>query len=204
MVNNLPVIDTLEWITSEKPVEYEAALKFMTERVDGIIKGEQSECIWLVEHPPIYTAGTSADRSDLINPELFPVYQTGRGGEYTYHGPGQRIAYIMLDLNRRRRDVRWFVQEIERWIIDVCGQFGIIAERRGGRVGLWVQDDESDQSREAKIAAIGIRLRRWVSFHGVSLNVSPNLEHYSGIVPCGISEHGVTSFEALQKTTDTQ
>ena len=205
MVNILPEIEAIEWKVSSEPVPYEAAIQFMEERVAEIAAGRASECIWLLEHPPLYTAGTSAQEADLLTPDRFPVYKTGRGGEYTYHGPGQRIAYIMLDLNRRRRDVRWFVCQIESWIIAVCGHFGVKAERREGRVGLWVERQDKPllidgTCPEDKIAAIGIRMRRWVSFHGVSLNVSPSLEHFSGIVPCGISEHGVTSFEDLGVT----
>lgn len=202
MVNNVLVEQQVEWKISPEPVSYPDALAFMENRVAAIAAGEAAECIWLLEHPPLYTAGTSARESDLLTPERFPVYQTGRGGEYTYHGPGQRVVYIMLDLNKRRRDVRWLVCEIEQWAIDVCAAFGITAERRDGRVGLWVpqQGDAGGQDglvREDKIAAIGIRLRRWVSFHGMSLNVNPALEHFSGIVPCGISEHGITSFHKL-------
>lgn len=201
MVNN-PIIDgVIQWKISSEPVSYPDALSFMEKRVDDIIKGSASECIWLLEHPPIYTAGTSAQSSDLLFPERFPVYETGRGGEYTYHGPGQRIAYVMLDLNQRRKDVRWFVRELEAWIIDACARFGITAERREGRVGLWVErDGDSFGHREDKIAALGIRLRRWVSFHGVSINIAPDLEHFSGIVPCGIAEHGITSFSELGKS----
>ena len=200
MVNNLLVDQQVEWKISAAPVSYPDALEFMEQRVAKIASAGAPECIWLLEHPPLYTAGTSARESDLLTPERFPVYKTGRGGEYTYHGPGQRVVYIMLDLNRRRRDVRWLVCEIEQWAIDVCAAFGITAERRDGRVGLWVQRDGDGQNgpaREDKIAAIGIRLRRWVSFHGMSLNINPALEHFTGIVPCGISEHGVTSFDQL-------
>lgn len=200
MVNNLLIDGDIQWKTNLKPVSYPEALSFMEKRVDDIINGRATECIWLLEHPAIYTAGTSAQSSDLLFPDRFPVYETGRGGEYTYHGPGQRIAYVMLDLNRRRKDVRWFVRELEGWIIDACARFGITAERREGRVGLWVERDRgSFGRREEKIAALGIRLRRWVSFHGVSINIAPDLEHFSGIVPCGIAEHGVTSFSELGK-----
>ncbi len=174
----------------------------MEARVAEISAGEAPECIWLLEHPPLYTAGTSARDKDLLTPDRFPVYKTGRGGEFTYHGPGQRIIYVMLDLNRRAKDVRWFVNELEGWVIDACGHLGVKAERREGRVGLWVAQTSEGRSREDKIAALGIRLRKWVSFHGISINVAPDLEHFSGIVPCGISEHGVTSFKALGRDTD--
>lgn len=202
MVNIKPEISAIEWKISDAPVLYDEAISFMEERVADIAAGRAPECIWLLEHPALYTAGTSAEASDLLTPNRFPVYKTGRGGEYTYHGPGQRIAYIMLDLNKRRRDVRWFVSEIESWIIAVCARFEVTAERRDGRVGLWVERGDkpltiNGQPAEDKIAAIGIRMRRWVSFHGVSLNVAPDLEHFNGIVPCGISEYGVTSFQDL-------
>lgn len=202
MVNIMPEISAIEWKISDAPVLYDEAISFMEERVAHIAAGRAPECIWLLEHPALYTAGTSAEASDLLTPDRFPVYKTGRGGEYTYHGPGQRIAYIMLDLNKRRRDVRWFVSEIESWIIAVCARFEVTAERRDGRVGLWVERGDkpltiNGQPAEDKIAAIGIRMRRWVSFHGVSLNVAPDLEHFNGIVPCGISEYGVTSFQDL-------
>lgn len=202
MVNIASHFADVEWKKSDAPVAYPEAVAFMEARVAEIAAGRASECIWLLEHPPLYTAGTSAKTDDLLTPERFPVFEAGRGGEYTYHGPGQRIVYIMLDLNKRRRDVRWFVCEIEGWIIDVCAELGVKAERRAGRVGLWVERPDkapapSGLVAEDKIAAIGIRMRRWVSFHGASLNVRPELEHFSGIVPCGISEHGVTSFADL-------
>ncbi|GJM01598.1 MAG: octanoyltransferase [Rhodomicrobium sp.] len=205
MVNILPEMADVEWKSSDELVPYPEAIDFMEARVADIAAGRASECIWLLEHPPLYTAGTSAKEDDLLTSERFPVYKTGRGGEYTYHGPGQRIAYIMLDLNKRRRDVRWFVGEIEGWVIETCAKLGVTAERREGRVGLWVQRPEKGMAfdgrpLEDKIAAIGIRMRRWVSFHGVSINVSPQLEHFSGIVPCGITEHGVTSFQDLGLT----
>lgn len=199
MVNKPPKSPEIEWKVSSSPVDYDQALTFMEQRVAQISQGEAKECIWLLEHPSLYTAGTSARREDLLTPDRFQVYKTGRGGEYTYHGPGQRIAYVMLDLNKRRKDVRWFVDELEGWVIDVCAHFGIKAERREGRVGLWVQQTNQGIRQEDKIAAIGIRMRKWVSFHGISINVAPNLEHFSGIVPCGISQHGVTSFQKLGK-----
>ena len=192
----------VEWRTSEGPVDYPDALAWMEARVEAILAGHAPECIWLVEHPPLYTAGTSARPADLIAPDRFPVYAARRGGQYTYHGPGQRVAYVMLDLNRRGRDVRRFVAALEAWIVDALGEFGLSAGTRPGRVGVWVNRPERPPGRdggtaEAKIAAIGVRLRRWVSFHGVSVNVEPDLSHYAGIVPCGISEHGVTSLVDL-------
>ena len=165
----------------------------MEQRVAGILSGSEKELVWLLEHPPLYTAGTSADISDLKAPDRFPVYNAGRGGQYTYHGPGQRIAYVLLDLKKRNSDVRAFVNDLESWIIDVLAQYQVKGEKRDGRVGVWV----GRGSREDKIAAIGVRVRRWVSFHGISINVDPDLSHYSGIVPCGISEHGVTSLVDL-------
>ena len=198
MVNKMEIPSTVTWITSENPQPFNDSLSFMEQRVDEIIAGEASETIWLLEHPSLYTAGTSAKAQDLLTPERFPVFETGRGGEYTYHGPGQRIIYVMLDLNKRKKDVRWFVSELESWVIDVCAVLGVSVDRRDGRVGLWVEKGELGLQQESKIAAIGIRLRRWVSFHGISINVSPNLEHFSGIVPCGLHDYGVTSFEALK------
>ncbi len=192
----------VEWKISDGQIPYPDALEFMDERVTAIAAGTANECIWLLEHPPLYTAGTSATPDDLADPDRFPVYQTGRGGEYTYHGPGQRVAYVMLDLKAREPDVRRFVTALEAWIIAVLSRFNIRGERRDDRVGVWVPRPEKKPSAtgvpaEDKIAAIGIRLRRWVSFHGISLNVDPDLEHYSGIVPCGIRDHGVTSLHDL-------
>jgi len=181
------------WAISPAPVGYRTAESAMAERARAIAEGQDSELVWLLEHPPLYTAGTSAKATDLIAPNRFPVFNTGRGGQFTYHGPGQRIAYAMLDLRRRKPDVRAFVFELEGWLIDTLGELGVSAERRQGRVGLWVARD----GHEDKIAAIGIRVSRWVSFHGISLNVDPDLSHYDGIVPCGITEHGVTSLSAL-------
>lgn len=183
----------IEWIIADKPVPYEEAILSMEQRVKDIREGNAKELIWLIEHPPLYTAGTSADGADLITPDRFPVYKAGRGGQYTYHGPGQRVAYVMLDLKKRNADVRAFVQDMEDWIVDVLAQYQIKGEKRDGRVGVWVDRG----FREDKIAAIGVRVRRWVSFHGISVNVDPDLSHYSGIVPCGISEHGVTSLVDL-------
>ncbi|MGH1405731.1 MAG: lipoyl(octanoyl) transferase LipB [Rhodomicrobiaceae bacterium] len=197
MVNKTDIECDVHWKISDFPVPYPDAIEFMEKRVEQIHKGEKSECIWLLEHPPLYTAGTSAEEKDLLTPNRFPVYQTGRGGEYTYHGPGQKIAYIMLDLNKRKKDVRWFIHEVEGWIIDICSEFNIKCTRREGRVGLWVPQPQRGPDIDDKIAAIGIRLRKWVSFHGLSLNLEPNLEHFNGIVPCGIKEHGITSFKKL-------
>ncbi len=170
----------------------------MEARVAGILAGTQNECIWLVEHPPLYTAGTSAKVQDLTEPDRFDVFTTKRGGQYTYHGPGQRVAYVMLDVGTRGHDVRKFVQQLETWVIESLAQFNVTGEIREGRVGVWVQRPEkpltlAGQPAEDKIAAIGIRLRKWISFHGISLNVEPDLKHFDGIVPCGITEHGVTS-----------
>lgn len=190
----------VEWRISSTPVPYEDALTEMTQRVDSIIAGRAKECIWLLEHPPLYTAGTSAQQSDLLDRNRFPVHRTGRGGQYTYHGPGQRIAYVMLDLKRRKRDVRAFVCALEDWIIGTLSDFGVAGERRNERIGVWVRRPELSETREDKIAAIGVRVRRWVTFHGLSLNVNPDLEHFSGIVPCGVTDHGVTSLEGLGVT----
>lgn len=179
----------IEWKISDDLIPYDVALAEMEERVAAIRESQAPELIWLLEHPPLYTAGTSAEESDLVSPDKFPVYNAGRGGQYTYHGPGQRIAYVLLDLKKRNSDVRAFVQDLENWVIDVLSQYHIKGEKRDGRIGVWV----ARGSREDKIAAIGVRVRRWVSFHGISINVEPDLSHYDGIVPCGIAEHGVTS-----------
>lgn len=191
----------VDWIISNGLIEYETALAEMEARVAAIHAGKADEAIWLLEHPPLYTAGTSAKSADLIDAR-FPVIETGRGGQYTYHGPGQRIVYVMLDLNRRGRDVRQFVASLEAWVIAALAEFGVTGEIREGRVGVWVTRPEKPplfdgSPREDKIAAIGVKLRRWVSFHGISINVEPDLTHYSGIVPCGISGHGVTSLVDL-------
>lgn len=192
----------VEWRITEGLTPYPEALAWMEDRVAAILSGEADECVWLLEHPPLYTAGTSAKRADLVDPDRFPVYEARRGGEYTYHGPGQRVAYVMLDLNRRGRDVRRFVAALEAWVIATLDSFQVKGERREGRVGVWVQRPDKPpgpggEPAEDKIAAIGVRLRRWVSFHGVSINVDPELSHYAGIVPCGIAEHGVTSLVDL-------
>ena len=183
----------LEWRVQPGLQPYPEAVAAMEARVHAIRAGAAPELVWLVEHPPLYTAGTSARPEDLLAPDRFPVHRTGRGGEFTYHGPGQRVAYLMLDVGRRGRDVRRFVRSIEAWLIAALAAFGVIGERREGRVGIWVERPGG----EDKIAAIGLRLRRWVSFHGMSLNVDPELGHYDGIVPCGIDGHGVTSLAAL-------
>ena len=183
----------VEWAIAESPVAYADAVAVMESRVAAILAGEAPEQIWLVEHPPLYTAGTSSDPAHLLAPDRFPVFRTGRGGEYTYHGPGQRVAYVMLDLNRRQRDVRRFVATLEDWIIASLAVFNVQAGRRKNCVGIWVDRPDKGAAKQDKIAAIGIRIRRWVTFHGVALNVDPILEHFSGIVPCGISGQGVTS-----------
>lgn len=192
----------IDWITSPGLTDYSEALAFMEERVEAIRAGTAPECIWLLEHPPLYTAGTSAKPSDLIAPDRFPVYEARRGGQYTYHGPGQRVAYVMLDVAARGRDVRCFVRDLENWVIAALADFNITGNIRPGRVGVWVDRPEKPPlpdgaPREDKIAAIGIRLRKWVSFHGISINVEPDLTHFDGIVPCGITGHGVTSLVDL-------
>ncbi|MBY3756797.1 lipoyl(octanoyl) transferase LipB [Azospirillum formosense] len=189
----------VEWRISDTPVPYPDALAEMEARVEAIRAGTAPELVWLLEHPPLYTAGTSAREEDLLEPGRFPVYQAGRGGQFTYHGPGQRVAYVMLDLKTRGADIRAFVQDLEEWLIRTLAAFNIRGERREGRVGIWVDKGPygGAPGQEDKIAAIGVRVRRWVSFHGVALNVEPDLSHFAGIVPCGISEHGVTSIVAL-------
>ena len=184
----------LDWRISDTPVPYDEAIGFMEARVAGIVGGDAPETVWLLEHPPLYTAGTSAAPDELLDTSILPVFQTGRGGRYTYHGPGQRVAYVMLDLRQRGRDVRAYVRNLEQWIITALDQFNIRGERRDGRVGIWV---DRGGGREDKIAAIGVRVRHWVTFHGISINVEPDLAHYSGIVPCGIEDQGVTSLVDL-------
>jgi lipoyl(octanoyl) transferase len=191
-----------EWRIEPGLTDYDEAVAFMEARAAAIAAGEAGELIWLVEHPPLYTAGTSAKPADLIAPDRFPVYESRRGGQYTYHGPGQRVVYVMLDLNQRGRDVRAFVKQLENWVIATLAEFNITGEIREGRVGVWVERSDkplgiNGQPQEDKIAAIGVRLRKWVSFHGISINVDPDLEHFSGIVPCGITAHGVTSLVDL-------
>ncbi|NUT00832.1 MAG: lipoyl(octanoyl) transferase LipB [Sphingomonas sp.] len=187
----------IEWRVSDGLVDYAEALTFMETRAAAIRAGEAAECVWLLEHPPLFTAGTSADPAELFNPSGFPVHEAGRGGRYTYHGPGQRVGYLMLDLERRGRDVRRLVHSLEGWIIATLAELGVAAHRANGRIGIWV----GDGPEEAKIAALGIRIKRWVTLHGFAINVSPDLSHFGGIVPCGISEFGVTSLEALGKET---
>jgi lipoyl(octanoyl) transferase len=185
--------DAIEWRVSEGLVPYPEALAEMEARAAAIRAGEARELIWLLEHPPLYTAGTSADPAELFNPEGFPVYDAGRGGRYTYHGPGQRVGYLMLDLDRRGRDVRRFVHALEGWLIDSLGALGVAAWRSPGRIGIWVDRD----GVEAKIGALGLRVRRWVTLHGFSVNLAPQMSHFSGIVPCGIAESPVTSLAEL-------
>lgn len=198
----LPGSAPVEWRIEPGLTPYPQALEVMEARADAIRAGSAPELVWLVEHPPLYTAGTSAHAEDLIEPDRFPVFAAGRGGEYTYHGPGQRVAYVMLDLKRRREDVRAFVAALEQWIIATLAAFNVRGERREDRVGVWVVRPDrppmpDGSPAEDKIAAIGIRLRRWVSFHGIAINVEPDLGHFGGIVPCGVQDHGVTSLVDL-------
>ena len=187
----------IEWRVSSAPVAYADALAFMDERAAAIRAGTARECVWLLEHPPLFTAGTSADPAELMNPLGFPVFDAGRGGRYTYHGPGQRVGYVMLDLDKRGKDIRCFVHGLEQWMIDALARFGVNAHRSAGRIGIWV----GDGATEAKIGALGVRVKRWVTLHGFAINVDPDLAHFGGIVPCGISEFGVTSLAALGKQT---
>lgn len=187
----------VQWTVSAAPVAYPDALAAMEARVAAIQAGKAGEMIWLLEHPPLYTAGTSAKPADLLEPERFPVYPVGRGGQYTYHGPGQRVVYVMLDLARRQKDVRLFVATLERWIVDALAILGVTGETRAGRTGIWVARPETGPDAADKIAAIGLRVRHWVSFHGISINVAPDLSHYRGIVACGIHDSGVTSLADL-------
>lgn len=193
----IPLTMRVEWQNSDAAVDYPTAIARMDERVAAIRSGDARELVWLLEHPALYTAGTSAKPGDLLIADRFPVYQTGRGGQYTYHGPGQRVAYVMLDLSRRGADIRQYVCQLEEWLIRSLTHFGIDGRRRQGRVGIWV---DRGGGREDKIAAIGVRVRRWVTFHGIALNVDPDLSHFDGIVPCGIRHHGVTSIWALGHT----
>ena len=191
----MEMIDGIEWRVSEAPVPYEEAFAFMNQRAAAIREGGARECIWLLEHPPLFTAGTSADPAELFNSLGFPVFEAGRGGRYTYHGPGQRVGYVMLDLEKRGKDVRCFVHSLEQWMIDALARLGVNAHRSEGRIGIWVGDGPG----EAKIGALGVRVKRWVTLHGFSLNVDPNLTHFGGIVPCGIAEFGVASLASLGK-----
>ncbi|MDA1089086.1 MAG: lipoyl(octanoyl) transferase LipB [Proteobacteria bacterium] len=193
----------VEWRISDAPVAYTDAISYMEQRVEDIHAGRVAEMVWLLEHPPLYTAGTSAEDAELLDPDRFPIYRTGRGGRYTYHGPGQRIAYVMIDLKGRGNDVRGFVHDLEDWIIRALAQFNVIGETFDDRVGIWVRRGAPDNPamREDKIAAIGVRVRHWVTFHGIAVNLEPDLEHFSGIVPCGIADHGVTSLWDLGLTT---
>ena len=192
----------VEWKITDGLTDYADAVRVMEARAEAISAGDADELIWLVEHPPLYTAGTSAKRDDLLDPDRFPVYDSKRGGQYTYHGPGQRVVYVMLDLNKRGRDIRQFVKSLETWVIETLATFNVKGEIREGRVGVWVERPEKPAPitggvAEDKIAAIGIRLKKWVSYHGISINVDPHLDHFDGIVPCGISTFGVTSLVDL-------
>jgi len=192
----------VQWEITEEKVDYETALAKMDDHVEKMIHGEAGEKIWLLEHPPLYTAGTSADRKDLVEPNRFPVFETKRGGQYTYHGPGQRVVYVMLDLNKRGKDVKKFVKNLETWIALTLSEFNIIGQSREGRVGIWVERPDKPLNnysavQEEKIAAIGVRLKKWITLHGLSINLDPDLSHFQGIVPCGIKEHGVTSLVDL-------
>ncbi|MCL6739920.1 lipoyl(octanoyl) transferase LipB [Sphingomonas sp. RB56-2] len=187
----------IEWRFSEELVPYEYALAEMEARAAAVRAGEARELVWLLEHPPLFTAGTSADPAELFNPNGFPVYEAGRGGRYTYHGPGQRVGYLVLDLEKRGRDIRCFVHSLEGWMIAALGELGVEARREPGRIGIWTGHGPA----EAKIGAIGVRVKRWVTLHGFSINVDPDLSHFGGIVPCGISEYGVTSLAALGRNS---
>ena len=187
--------NNVDWIINENPVDYVDAVNFMEERVDLIRSGTSKELIWLLEHPPLYTAGTSAKQSELLDSNRFPIFNTGRGGRYTYHGPGQRVVYVMLDLKMRKGDVRLFINDLEDWVISTLADFNVVAERVDNAVGIWVRSGAplNPVTKLNKIAAIGIRIRKWISFHGISLNIDPVLDHYSGIVPCGVTDSGITS-----------
>ena len=193
-----PDANPVEWAISPGLVDYDVAVAAMEARAEAIAAGQAGELIWLLEHPPLYTAGVSAKPGDLLDADRFPVFRSGRGGQFTYHGPGQRVAYVMLDLTARGRDIRAFVRALQDWIIESLAQLGVEGHVRESRVGVWVaRGDGGEADLEDKIAAIGVKLRRWVSFHGISLNVAPDLSHFSGIVPCGVTGHGVTSLAAL-------
>jgi lipoyl(octanoyl) transferase len=196
-MDSIPVVERVEWRTTADPVGYEDALAEMEARVAAIHEGRAGELIWLLEHPALYTAGVSAAPDELLTPTRFPVHRTGRGGRYTYHGPGQRVGYAMMDLTTRGRDVRAYVHNLEEWVIRSLAEFGVTGERREGRIGIWVVRQTPLGPVEEKIAAIGVRVRRWVAFHGVAINVAPDLSHFEGIVPCGLAGFGVTSLKAL-------
>ena len=192
----------VQWEISDSEVDYDTALEKMDNHVGKMISGEAGEKIWLLEHPPLYTAGTSADKKDLVEPNRFPIFETKRGGQYTYHGPSQRVVYVMLDLNKRGKDIKKFVKNLEAWIIHTLAEFNVVGQSRSGRVGIWVERPDKPRSnggllKEEKIAAIGVRLRKWITLHGLSINVDPDLSHFQGIVPCGIKEYGVTSLVDL-------
>jgi lipoyl(octanoyl) transferase len=197
MDSPLPIGTEIEWRTSLEPVPYEVALATMEARVGAIQAGQAGELIWLLEHPALYTAGVSAAEDELLAPARFPVYRTGRGGRYTYHGPGQRVGYAMMDLRTRGEDVRAYVHRLEEWVIQALAEFDVKGERRDGRIGIWVVRQGPLGPTEEKIAAIGVRVRRWIAFHGVAINVAPDLSHFDGIVPCGLAGYGVTSLRAL-------
>ncbi len=205
-VLQVPALDDVpgvEWWVTDRPVDYAIAVAAMDARAAAIRNGEASELVWLLEHPPLYTAGTSARATDLLAPNRFPVHRTGRGGQFTYHGPGQRIAYVMLDLKQRREDVRCYVHTLENWIIRTLALLNVTGERRDGRIGVWVRRAGNIPEREDKIAAVGVRIRQWVTLHGIALNIAPDLEHFDGIVPCGVTGYGVTSLEDLGLTAST-
>jgi len=191
----METVQDIEWRVSDAPVPYQEALAFMEGRAAAIREGKASECVWLLEHPPLFTAGTSADRSELLNAIDLPVYEAGRGGRYTYHGPGQRVGYVMVDLEKRGKDIRRFVHCLEGWMIEALAQLGVNAHRAKGRIGIWV----GEGADEAKIGALGVRVKRWVTLHGFAINVAPDLSHYRGIVPCGIADFGVSSLAELGK-----
>jgi len=208
-LNNAPASPVIQdegkpvkWQISDDLVDYPGAVAYMEERVQGIRNQTADEMVWLLEHPPLYSAGTSAAPDELVDPDRFPVFKTGRGGRYTYHGPGQRVAYVMLDLKHRRGDVRQFVHDLEEWVIRALAQFNVTGERRAGRVGIWVRRGATGNpvAREDKIGAIGVRVRKWVTYHGIAINVDPALDHFGGIIPCGITDHGVTSLWDLGLT----
>ncbi len=201
-IGKLGTSDPVRLLVSDHPVDYEMARERMRHLSGEILSGTAPECLWLLEHPPLYTAGTSARDDDLLDPQRFPIYRTGRGGQYTYHGPGQRIMYVMLDLRRRGRDVRAFVTGLEQLVIDTLADLGVQAGRREDRVGVWVDRPDKGPGMEDKIAAIGVRVSRWITRHGIAINAHPDLEHFSGIVPCGITAYGVTSLKELGAPCD--